>query len=92
MGYFNCDPNIRRFFCEFLNMASRHSLLCIVVDKPSASIYTYMNQFNCFTCICPEHCFFSRELLSQVKVMYGETFEDHTPIYCESVFPNCTFA
>ena len=32
-----------------------------------------------------------RDLVSQVKVLYGETFEDHISIYCELVFPNSAF-
>ena len=74
-------------------MANIYNLLCSDIDVLPASTYKYISQNQSTTCSLLEIILSSKkEIVSQVKVQYGESFNDHTLIYCELVFPNCAFA
>ena len=73
-------------------MANRYILLFCDVDALPASTYTYISQNQYGTCSWLDHILSSKkEVVSPVKILYGETFYDHIPIFCELVFTNYTF-
>ena len=73
-------------------MANRHSLLCCDEEALPAFIYTYISQNQSGICSWLDHILSSKkEFVCEVKILYGETFYEHIPIYCELDFPNYAF-
>ena len=68
-------------------MVTRHNLLFNDVKILPVSTYTFMSQNKTATRGWFNLTLSSkREIVSQVKVLHGETFGNHIPIYCEHVF------
>ena len=81
-GDFNCDPNKHpRFFHEFSNFSNEHGMhMCDINNLPPDS-YTYVSDNNVSSTSWIDHVLATDQaIISDVNILYGDTFYDHIPL------------
>ena len=85
---FNDDTFKGRFFNIFEIQMLDHSLSFCDVIHLNASSFTYINQNSSAAANWLDHIVCSNsELVSQLKILYDDSLNDHMPIYCEIAIP-----
>ena len=88
MGDFNCDPNKGRFFKEFDYFSRQHSLYMSDIEKLPPETYTYISQNSSAVTSWLDHILSSKaDIVNNVHVMYGFSFDDHIPVSMGVVIP-----
>ena len=83
-GDFNCDPSKGRFYREFSNFASSHSLITSDINSLPPDSFTYVSRSSECATSWLDHALCSNgNILRNFEIMYGFTFEDHIPLYFE---------
>ena len=88
-GDFNCDPNKGRFYPIFCETLEYLSLFAADIIKLPMNTYSYMSRNEACSTSWLDHVISSNlQMVSDIDVMYGLTFEDHLPLKF-SLFLQC---
>ena len=89
IGDFNADPNKGRFFRELNLFLSNNSMYANDINSLPNASYAYISPNSICGTSFINHAIASRvDLTCNHKVIYGYTFYDHVPIYCELNIPH----
>ena len=88
-GDFNCDPHKGRFFAEYNEFANGHSLFLDDINFLPPETYTYISPNSSASTSWLDHVLTSNsDIISDIYVMYGFSFDDHIPIVFQINIPN----
>ena len=89
IGDFNCSPYRGRFYKELENIVSNFSLKVIDVDILPADTFTYVSRNTVCSTSWLDHIVTSNsDIIGEIEIKYGVTFEDHIPISCILKIPD----
>ena len=87
-GDFNADPNKGRFFKELKSFSNENSLIIIDNEALPANSYTYVSSNDSGGTSWLDHVLCSSaNIVANINISYGHTFDDHIPIGCDINIP-----
>lgn len=84
-GDFNADPNRGRYWYEIIDLVDTLKLEFADLNLPIDS-YTYLSPAHGSTSWL-DHVLSSPDLITNVKILYGETISDHVPLLFNCTIP-----
>ena len=90
VGDANADPSKGRFFEELQKFIDFYSLILSDINSLPSSSYSYISSNSICSTSWLDHVITSKsQLVKSHQILYGYTFYDHIPIFCEIPIP-CT--
>ena len=84
IGEMNCEPGKRKKIHELRSMITFHSMHWVELEQYPSFSYTYVSHNSTASVSWIEHILCSTSnLVSNIEILYGESCQDHIPIYCE---------